>query len=143
MNGSGTITRNLTNRGELGRFGTASDLAIDGDFVQGASGVLNINIQSFHDFDSLSINGEASFSGILRIYFGPVIPYFEEGLTFFEADSIVSEFDSVEFVSDLNIYELTVGPSGMMIRTVTTPRTCILLIIGCMSLGRMRRYTAA
>ena len=70
LNGSGILNGNLINNGTLSPGNSPGTLTINGNFTQGSTGTLNIEIASASSFDQLIVNGSVLLGGTLNI-----IPY--------------------------------------------------------------------
>ncbi|MCP5144937.1 MAG: hypothetical protein H6978_08950 [Gammaproteobacteria bacterium] len=57
----------LTNSGTVAPGNSAGTLHLDGDFVQDADGIFEVELQSLTEFDRLLVNGNGSLGGTLRI----------------------------------------------------------------------------
>ncbi len=72
LSGNGTVAANLNNTaGQInpGGLGTAGVIAITGNYIQGASGALNIDIggTGSGQFDRLTVSGTATLNGTLNV----------------------------------------------------------------------------
>ena len=76
--------------------GDLGSLTINGNYTQGPSGQLTIDVGSPEDFDQLIVNGTADLAGTLVVV--PLNPPFEFGQKlpgFLTADSVQGAFDSI------------------------------------------------
>src|SRR5262249_38111255 len=72
LTGSGAINGNVTNAGtiNLGGAGAAGSLTVNGNYVQTAGGVLNVELggtTAGGAFDQLAVSGQASLNGTLNV----------------------------------------------------------------------------
>ena len=70
VSGGSTITANVINRGRLAPGFSPGHLTIDGDYTQSTDGVLELEIAGViprEDHDRLSVSGQASLDGALRL----------------------------------------------------------------------------
>ncbi len=67
LGGIGVINGNLINDGILSPGNSPGTLVVNGNYVQGAGGVFDLEIASATLFDRLVVNGTASLAGTLRI----------------------------------------------------------------------------
>ncbi|MEI6323565.1 MAG: hypothetical protein WCP60_10725, partial [bacterium] len=70
LNGNGTLNGNLINNGTVSPGNSPGTLTINGNYTQGSTGVLNIEVASAGSFDQLIVNGSVLLGGTLNI-----VPY--------------------------------------------------------------------
>lgn len=127
----------------VGQSDIRDNIHVTGNYRQYAFSTLNIEFFSASNHDMLTVDGQATLEGTLRIYINHAIPLFEDGFTFLSADSIVGEFDSVQFIGTPNIYTIDYSINGLTLRAVPTPSGVLLLGLASLGLGAQRRRTAA
>lgn len=69
LSGAGTVTGALSNNGNVtvGGAGAIGRLTVQGNYTQGSTGGLNVELQATDGFDQLAVNGTASLNGRLSI----------------------------------------------------------------------------
>ncbi|WP_175541801.1 filamentous hemagglutinin N-terminal domain-containing protein [Polaromonas sp. YR568] len=69
LSGNGTLTGALSNNGNVtvGGSGAIGRLTVQGNYAQGSSGGLNVELQATDGFDQLAVTGTASLNGRLSI----------------------------------------------------------------------------
>lgn len=67
LNGSGTITGNLTNSGILSPGNLTGTLTVNGNYTQNAAGTLRIEVASVTEHGLLAVGGHASLAGTLQL----------------------------------------------------------------------------
>lgn len=121
--GAGVIDGNVTNQGTVtpGTPGDLGSLTINGNYTQGPSGQLTIDVGSPEDFDQLIVNGTADLAGTLVVV--PLNPPFEFGQKlpgFLTADSVQGAFDSIllpagfrgRVIDDEGMLSLLIAPAS-------------------------------
>ena len=137
--GDGTIHGDFVNSGA--RVSPGSDvgmLRIDGDYSQSSEGTIEIDLAGIGSFDQLVVDGEISFGGTLVV--SPVDgfrPRIGDEFAVFSFDSSMGTFDEIVsadgLVFDVN-YE-----TGSLAVTVPEPTSALLLLLGGLGLGLLRR----
>ena len=152
--GDGTaLTVDLANDGRLTGGNSPGQAVIDGDFVQGGGGRLEIEIGGLtpgDGYDVLTVTGTATLGGTLEVLlFGGFDPgAIPDGFSFaiLQAEEIVGGFDAVAVDSDLmGWFEMAWNPSPTgpdtlgIVYHVPEPATLLLLMVGGAALAGRRR----
>jgi pectate lyase len=67
VEGTGTLTGNLTNSGAILPGNSPGQLAIAGNYTQNADGVLSIDLASAASYDKLIVQGDVDLAGLLEV----------------------------------------------------------------------------
>lgn len=96
IDGSGSITGNVTNSGTVNPGAAVGALTIDGTYTQDASGLLITQLVTPANHDQLLISGVADLGGTLQITTpGGVRPNLGDSFDIIHASSVPDEFDTV------------------------------------------------
>ena len=96
--GAGIIDADVSNQGSVnpGMPGQPGSLTINGNYTQGPSGQLTIEVASSEDFDQLNVNGTASLAGTLAVVpLNPPLEFGQKFPGFLTADSVQGAFDTI------------------------------------------------
>jgi uncharacterized protein with beta-barrel porin domain len=141
LNGVGTVTGNLNNNATVNPGFSPGVITINGDYAQGSTGVLNIEIAGTADgeYDQLIVSGQANLDGTLNVT--PIAPYTDadraqNGDTFdiitasagFNGDfatvnTSTTEFSFTNAIDDIRYRLTTVIDEGEDPNTPTDPGT--------------------
>jgi hypothetical protein len=103
LSGSGIVTASVNNAsGVVAPGNSPGMLTVAGNYVQGAGGVLNIEITSPSSSDMLNITGTATLGGTLNVSFAPDFfsATFPQSFSFLSAGGGISGFfDTVNFTN--------------------------------------------
>ena len=96
LSGSGTLTGNVLNQGMVSPGNSIGTFSIGGDYVQGATGRLSIEIAGVDNYDKLMITGSAAIDGTLQMnVLGSYIPARGDRFTVLEAADVSGAFDGL------------------------------------------------
>ena len=122
LNANATITGNLSNTSGLLEIGASiGSLAINGNYMQAASGRLNLEIGALNSFDQLTVTGSVALDGILTLEringFQPILGSSFAAIT---AGNLTGTFSSVQnlFIVSGQVFQTVYGSSGMMLNVV-------------------------
>lgn len=93
LGGNGTIMGNVFNNGTMSPGNSPGIFTINGNYTQGSSGTLLIEIASLSVFDRLIVSGNASLAGTLQVSAGKL--KYGQQYAFLQAGSISGEFDQI------------------------------------------------
>ncbi len=143
ISGTGELEANVENNGSVDPGDAPGTLNIDGDYTQGAGGVLNIEIDSATEYDALDIIGAAQLGGTLNVSFGGGFePYdFETFSNVMTFSSVSGNFANVDPAG--NWVEIWTGDSLSLEFVTPEPSTWVLLAAGLIGFGWFRRRARA
>jgi len=132
LTGAGTVTGEVDNSGGTVRPGlSAGTIFVDGDYSQGASAKLAIEIGGTTqgvDFDSLEVSGTATLAGELTVeLIGGYVPVAGEAFEVLTGGSLSGTFDTVTLPglpSDLNMVVTYPGNSVVLEVVALIPGDC-------------------
>ncbi|NIA70460.1 cadherin-like domain-containing protein [Pelagibius litoralis] len=120
IGGGGTIDVSggtFTNNGTINPGASPGELTIDGAFVQGADGVLTVEIDGSGG-DSLVVSGTATFAGIIDVVFlDGFLPLAGETLNFIDAAEVIDngvEFTGLNYAGGLLGVQLAGGVASFV-----------------------------
>lgn len=97
LGGSGVIHGSVVNHGTVSPGNSPGTLTISGNYTQGTSGVLVMELASSTWHDRLVITGNARLGGTLRLVsLGGYLPEYGDKLGILHAGSVTGEFDGIE-----------------------------------------------
>lgn len=126
LKGSGLVVANVFNYGRVAPGNSPGTLTITGDFTQGPSGNLQMELSSLSLFDRLVVGGTAFLGGRLSVLsFGGYAPEYGDRFAILQAGKIAGNFDSVttwnpskfrgRFISSGGTGTLVIAPSSYVL----------------------------
>lgn len=130
LGGSGIIIADVFNNGTVSPGNSPGTLVIQGNYVQGSDGTLQLEIASPTVFDRLVVSGLADLAGTLAVSVDGAALRYGQQYAFLQAGEIVGDFDSIvmpnpelfrgRFLVDGNTGTLLVAPTSYTL-VATTP----------------------
>ncbi len=112
LQGNGVIFGNLFNNGLAAPGNSPGTLTITGNFTQGSTGTLAVELASLTNFDRLIVGGNAALAGTLSVQsFGGFEPEYGQQFAFLQAGSISGAFDTIT-TWDPSVYRARFLQSG-------------------------------
>ncbi|MGA2232664.1 MAG: hypothetical protein ABSH22_17335, partial [Tepidisphaeraceae bacterium] len=155
--GPNTVTGKFTNLGAFNPGGDPGTFTIDGDYVQGQTGLLDIEVEgttpgSPTGYSVLDITGNASFAGTLELSFidsfAPIQGDTFDFLSYGSLDPINDGFSTVEIEGLEPGFDYAIAPNGSGSFELTAlnnavavpePGACALLVLGAAVLASRYR----
>lgn len=144
--GSGTIVGNVKNSGQVKPGNSPGILTITGDFLQTASGVLDMEIGGLLpglEYDVLSILGTATLGGALNIHFvNGYLPGLGETFSLLSFGSLIGGFDQISSDPGFTVTSFIDGGTMKFAVTAAVPEPAewMLLLVGMAMLAMKVRH---
>jgi fibronectin-binding autotransporter adhesin len=120
LRGDGTVVGNVQNDGAVLPGNSPGRLTIDGNFVQGASGELRIELASALSFDQLQVTNQATLAGTLVVsLLGGYTPTVGQTFSIVVADDVDNTFATTQMPSLPNIqFEVLYNVQSVVVKVM-------------------------
>jgi hypothetical protein len=95
--GSGTVIGNVTNNGTVSPWDSPGALNVTGNYSQGATGTLDIEISTLASYDRLEITGTADLNGFLDVILLGYTGQANDQFVILSSDGLSGVFSGINF----------------------------------------------
>jgi len=144
MGNGGTLIGAVENHGTIAPGESPGTLTIDGDFMQGADGVLVIEIGGAGpgEYDVLHVTGTATLAGTLKLELvDGFVPRAGDSFDFLTAGLFAGDFATYDLpsIGGQPVFTLSFGPDGLRATVVPLPGAAWLFASAALALAARRR----